>query len=66
MWLKKLSVSYYIVGFPKLVQMINENAVERHPGLPDLYEGGSTSGRLIPKSNSGMMFAGLLGERWQR
>jgi len=57
---RQLSGAYYIVDFPKLIAMINAGKQWKDIGLTDLYGRVSIRSTDPAKSNSGMMFAGLL------
>jgi hypothetical protein len=57
---RKLQESYYIVDFPKLIQMINAGKPWKEIGLPQLYGRVSLVCTDPTRSNSGNQFAGLL------
>lgn len=57
---QKQGTSYYIVDAPKMVRMINSGTRWKDIGLPQLYGRVSVRSTDPTKSNSGMMFAGLL------
>ncbi|MEO7718255.1 MAG: hypothetical protein ABIY70_18800 [Capsulimonas sp.] len=57
---RKVGAEYYIVDLPKLVDMINKKATWKSIGLDNLYAGIIVRSTDPSKSNSGMMFAGLL------
>ncbi len=57
---QKLGASYYVVDAPKLVRIINAGTHWKDIGLPQLYGRITIRSTDPTKSNSGMMFAGLL------
>ena len=57
---QKLGASYYVVDAPKFVRMINAGTQWKDIGLPEFYGRVSVRSTDPTKSNSGMMFAGLL------
>ena len=57
---QKLGTSYYVVDAPKMIRMINSGTHWKDIGLPQLYGRVSIRSTDPTKSNSGMMFAGLL------
>jgi hypothetical protein len=57
---KKIGDSYYIDNLPKLVSVVSQGAKWKDIGLPQLYGRVSIRCTDPAKSNSGMMFAGLL------
>lgn len=57
---QKLGASYYVVDAPKFIRMINTGTSWKQIGLPELYGRVSVRSTDPTKSNSGMMFAGLL------
>lgn len=57
---QKLGETYYVVDAPKLIRMINSGTHWKDIGLPQFYGRVSVRSTDPTKSNSGMMFAGLL------
>ncbi|MCW3060942.1 MAG: hypothetical protein JWQ02_2763 [Capsulimonas sp.] len=57
---RKQGEEYYIVDLPKLIDMVNHRTQWKAIGLNQLYGGISVRSTDPAKSNSGMMFAGLL------
>lgn len=57
---KKVKNSYYIVDFPKLIQLVNEKKKWSDIGLSMLFGKISVVSTDPSKSNSGNMFSGLL------
>ncbi len=57
---QKIAGVDYVTDFPKLIAMINAGTPWKAIGLPDLYGHMSVRSTDPNKSNSGMMFAGLL------
>lgn len=57
---QKLGETYYVVDAPKLIKMINSGTHWKDIGLPQFYGRVSVRSTDPTKSNSGMMFAGLL------
>lgn len=57
---QKLGETYYVVDAPKLIHMINTGTKWKDIGLPQFYGRVSVRSTDPTKSNSGMMFAGLL------
>jgi len=57
---KKIDESYYIVDFPKMVNLILENKKWSDIGLPELYGRVQIISTDPSKSNSGNMYSGLL------
>ena len=57
---QKLGTSYYVVDAPKMIRMISAGTKWKDIGLPELYGRISVRSTDPTKSNSGMMFAGLL------
>jgi len=58
---KKQNNSYYIIDMPKLIDLITKGKKWSDIGLTDLYGSISVISTDPTKSNSGNMFAGLLG-----
>jgi hypothetical protein len=57
---RKIGESFFIVDFPKLIQVINAGKQWKEIGLPQLYGRISIICTDPTRSNSGNMFAGLL------
>ncbi|HEO65487.1 MAG TPA: hypothetical protein ENI73_06395 [Spirochaetes bacterium] len=57
---KKVAASYFVVDFPKLINLVMEGKKWSDIGLTDLYGKISIISTDPNKSNSGNMFAGLL------
>lgn len=57
---KKSDSAYYIVNFPKLVNLVNQGKKWSDIGLPELYGKITITSTDPTKSNSGNQFAGLL------
>jgi len=57
---RQLGASYYVADAPKLIRMIDSGTQWKEIGLPDLYGRISIRSTDPAKSNSGMMFSGLL------
>ncbi|BDI33091.1 hypothetical protein CCAX7_51420 [Capsulimonas corticalis] len=56
----KQGAEYYIVDLPKLIDMVNKKTKWKDIGLDQLYGAISVRSTDPAKSNSGMMFAGLM------
>ena len=52
--------TYFVTDFPRLIQLISENKTWKDIGLADLYGKITVTSTDPNKSNSGMVFAGLL------
>lgn len=59
---QKVRETYYIVDFPKLVQMVSAGRQWKEIGLPQLYGRMTVICTDPTRSNSGNMFAGLLAD----